>query len=98
MFDPILELQRRRRMQPQVMGNIQPPDTGPDISPAPVPQMMPMPMQTQAPQMTAGPDFSGVAQLGAERGMDYLMKRLRKPEANADALKSLPVLKNLFRR
>ncbi len=96
MFDPLLELKRRRMMGvPQVTGNVQPPDVGPDISAAVAPQAAPT--QMPAPVMTGGPDFQPLASLGAERGMNLLMKRLRKPEADA-GLKSLPVLKNLFRR
>ena len=98
MFDPILELRRRRMLGvPQVTGNVQPPDVGPDITPAPAP-LMAAPVQMQAPVLSPGPDFSPVTQLGAERGINFLLKRLRKPERDADALQSLPVLKNLFRR
>ena len=96
MFDPILELRRRRMLPnlPQITGNVQPPDAGPDINPTPAPLM-----QMQQPAFQPGPDLAPLAQLGAERGMNLLMKRL-KPEAEAGASvpKGLSALKNLFRR
>lgn len=99
MFDPLLELKRRRMLGvPQVQGNIIPPDVGPDIqaqSPvAPAPMVM-QPMQPQA----DGSNFGGLAELGAMRGMNLLMKKLRPEQgANVSALAKTPVLSRLFRR
>lgn len=82
MFDPLLELRRRRMMGvPQVTGNIQPPDVGPDIQ-AQNP-VMPTPMVMQPLQMGGdGPNLSALSQLGAQRGMEMLLKRM-KPKAAA---------------
>ena len=95
MFDPLLELKRRRMMGvPQVTGNVLPPDVGPDIQ-AENP-VVPTPLVMQPLPAQGGADLSALSQLGARRGMDALMRKL-KPEKK-DALASLPVLKNLFRR
>lgn len=102
MFDPLLELQQRRRRMmgvPQVQGNVLPPDVGPDMQAAPV--QAPTPMVMQPVPMQPDPQFGALAQLGAERGMNLLTKKLQKPvdaEAGQKALSGLPVFKNLFHR
>lgn len=102
MFDPILDLRRRRMQQsglPEITGNVQPPQVGPDVAAAPPPQPMLMQMPS-APEQNAAPYMAALSQLGAQRGMEQLLNKL-KPEQAAGpskALSGLPVLKNLFRR
>jgi hypothetical protein len=93
MFEALLDLQRRRRMQaalPQILGNIQPPPAGPDIAPAPVPVMQPM--QFQPVEIGGGSDAGSMTGLAIGQGVGRLLKERSpdlKPQAGGNPLGDL---------